>query len=276
VTRALVGAAVAGTTVMAAALTTTSMAAADAAGGAITDDSGIGYGVAINADSGGGRSPNTRGRTGSGPSCTYTLMGGPENFPVFDPDGSVVEVTSGGHWYEKTCDGVFGGAVYLTGPPNTVDPAALAAGVLKRMTIPVPQIGFSPNGDQIVNLPSWLWIPNWEPLTGSATVGGVTVRVTARPGSAHWTFGDGSSSSCAPGIAWAPEADPTRACTHTWARSSASQPNESYRLTVTVGWEASYSVSGGAGGGALAPLSRTSSTQLRVAEVQAINSRAGR
>ncbi len=153
--------------------------------------------------------------------------------------------------------------------------APIFAGVLRRMTIPLPEVALSPTGDQIVNLPSWFWIPNWEQLTGTATVGGVTVRVTARPSSARWTFGDGTTSTCAPGIPWAPSADADRACTHTWARSSAAQGSESYRLSVTVNWSAAYTVTGGAGGGALAPLSRTTTTPVRVAEVQAVNDRAG-
>ena len=53
--------------------------------------------------------------------------------------------------------------------PETVNPATLAAGVLRRMTIPLPDVSLSPAVDQIVNLPSWLWISNWAPLTGSAT-----------------------------------------------------------------------------------------------------------
>jgi len=99
--------------------------------------------------------------------------------------------------------------------------------------------------------------------------------VTAQPKSASWTFGDGTGSACAPGVPWAVGADSTRACTHTWLRSSAAQSGESYRLNVTVTWDASYTVAGGAGGGALAPLTRTATAAVRVAEVQAINDRAG-
>ena len=273
--RALLGATAVGVAAWFGLIALAQPAAADGAGGAVTDDNGIDYGAIAGDHNDGGNQAGASGGSGSGPSCTYVLMGAPDGFPVHDIDGNIVEVASGGAWYEKTCDGVFYGAVYLAGPPNAVDPAAVAAGVLKRMTIPVPDVAFSPSGDQIVNLASWFWIPNWGALTGTATVGGITVRVTAEPASARWTFGDGTTTTCAPGIEWSPTADERRACTHVWTRSSASQPSETFRLGVTVNWIASYTVTGGAGGGALAPLTRTATTTVRVAEVQAINDRAG-
>ena len=226
-----------------------SAASADGAGGAITDGTGVDYGAIAQGGATGGSRPASTGKRTHGPSCTYELMGGPQDFPVFDVDGSLVQVNSGGNWYEKTCDGVFAGAVYLTGPPDAVDPAAVAAGVFRRMNIPLPDVALSPTGDQVVNLPTWFWIPNWGALTGTATVGGVTVTVTAKPNSVSWDFGDGATSSCSPGIAWSPSADESQACTHTWRRSSAARAWETYGLKATVRWTASYSVSGGAGGG---------------------------
>lgn len=254
---------------------TAAPAQADAAGGAVTDDSGIDYGALVgtrsnNHTNSGGKSSGTK-----GPSCTYRLMGGPEEFTAYDFDGTVIKTAPGGHWYEKSCDGVFYGGVYLMGAPNTVDPRAVAAGVMKRMTIPLPRVEISPTGDQIVNLASWFWISNWSPITGSATVEGVTVKVTARPSSARWSFGDGSSATCAPGVPWSEASDGDRACTHVWRRSSAAQPSDAYRMSVTVNWNASFTVTGGAGGGALSPISRTTTMPVRVAEVQAINNRFG-
>jgi len=250
-------------------------AGADGLGGAVTDDDGIDYGALTGGSSGGSSASPTNSGSRSGPVCTYTLMGGPEGFPVSDVDGNLIEVTAGGAWYTKICDGTFYGAVYLTGPPDAVDPAAVAAGVLERMTIPLPAVGLSPNRDQVVNLPSWFWVSNWSALTGTATVGGVTVIVTAQPRTARWTFGDGETSACAPGIAWKIGADSAKACTHTWKRSSASQRGETFPFNVTVTWDASFSVIGGGGGGPLAPLTRTSASAVRVSEVQAINERAG-
>ena len=272
--RALLGAAVMCATGFSGALALAPPVAADAGGGAVTDDSGIDYGAIVGGGTnGGGSAANPRRSTG--PSCTYRLMGGPEGFPVHDENGNLVPTTPGGNWYEKTCDEVFYGAVYLTGAPNAVDPAVVAAGVLRRMNLPAPQIASSPTGDQIVNLPSWFWIPNWQPITGTATVGGVTVTVTARPSSALWSYGDGATSTCAPGIEWSSTADPGRACTHKWRRSSAAQPGAAYQLSVTVTWSASFTVSGGTGGGALTPISRTTTAPVRVAEVQALTDRAG-
>jgi len=274
VVRALLGAVVACIAALGAALALATPASADGAGGAVTDDSGIDYG-ALAGDGTNGKDTAGGGHS-SGPTCTYELMGGADGFPVRDLDGNLIQTTVGGFWYQKTCDGVFSGAVYIVGQPNAVDPGVVAAGVLKRMNLPLPEVALSPVGDQIVNLPSWFWIPNWETLRGTATVGGVTVRVTAQPRSARWSFGDGTTSACSPGIPWAPAADASRACTHTWLRSSAAQAAETFRLNVVVSWDASYTVAGGAGGGALAPLTRTTTTPIRVAEVQAINERTGR
>ncbi len=275
--RSLVGVVVAGLAACVGVVALATPAAADGAGGAVTDDSGIDYGALVGDNSTGQNQPGDSGGDESGPVCTYRLMGGPQNFPVYDVDGNLVETAAGGAWYEKTCGSDFYGAVYIVGPPNAVDPAVVAAGVMKRMSIPLPEVALSPTGDQIVNLPSWFWISNWKELSGTATVGGVTVTVTARPASARWSFGDGgTSSSCAPGVPWTPTADPSRACTHSWARSSAAQGSESYRLSVTVNWSAAYTVTGGAGGGALPALARTTTTPVRVAEVQAINEPTGR
>ena len=274
VARVLLGTVIACVLSLAGVLARAMPAAADGAGGAVTDDSGIDYGALAGGGNGGNHSDGGVG-SGNGPTCTYELVDVPDSFPVYDLDGHLIKTTPGGNWYQKTCGSVFYGAVYIVGAPNAVDPAVVAVGVLKRMNIPLPEVALSPNGDQIVNLPSWFWVPNWETLTGSATVGGVTVRVTAQPRSARWTFGDGTESTCAPGIPWAIGADATRACTHTWLRSSAAQSSETYRLNVTVTWDASYTVAGGAGGGALAPLTRTTTAAVRVAEVQAINDRAG-
>lgn len=252
-------------------------AAADGAGGAVTNNSGIDYGALSGSRAGGNHSNGSSGRE-TGPVCTYQLMGAaPMALPILGLDGDVIPMGTGtdGSWYEEICDGMFYGAVYLNSPAAAVDPAAVAAGVMKRLDIPLPDVALSPSGDQIVNLASWFWIPNWQTLNGTATVGGVTVHVTARPRAARWTFGDGTESSCSPGIPWAVGAESARACTHTWLRSSAAQSGESYRLTVTVTWNASYTVVGGAGGGALAPLTRTTTAAVRVAEVQAINDRAG-
>ena len=166
--------------------------------------------------------------------------GRPGRVPGLDLDGNLIETTAGGNWYQKTCDGVFYGAVYIVGPPDVVDPAFVAAGVLKRMNIPTPQVALSPTGDQIVNLPSWFWIPNWNTLTGTATVGGVTVRVDGPAELGTLVVRRRRQVRLRTGHSVV-ERLPTRtqACTHTWLRSSAAQSRESYRLEVSVVWDAS-------------------------------------
>jgi hypothetical protein len=44
-------------------------------------------------------------------------------------------------------------------------------------------------------------------------------------------------------------------------------------VTATITWSGGYTVTGAPGGGGLAPITRISSTTIRVAEAQAINNR---
>ncbi|MDP8927512.1 MAG: hypothetical protein M3O70_02780, partial [Actinomycetota bacterium] len=60
-------------------------------------------------------------------------------------------------------------------------------------------------------------------------------------------------------------------CSYMYQHSSAEQPGEAYQVTATVEWEVSWSVTGAAGGGALPAMLTTSSTAVRVAEMQALN-----
>jgi hypothetical protein len=58
-------------------------------------------------------------------------------------------------------------------------------------------------------------------------------------------------------------------CSFTYSRSSASQPDAAYRVTVTVVWGGRWVGSGGAGG-TLPDISRTMAFSLRVGEAQGL------
>ena len=157
-----------------------------------------------------------------------------------------------------------------------VDPQVLAERAAAALDLPTPQIRMSPDGDQITQLPSWLWIARgqWQPRQVSASAGPVTSTVTARPTRAVWDMGNGDRVNCdGPGRPYArrfagtPEATD---CRYTYRHSSAGQPAEAYRMTVTVDWELSWTAAGAPGGGSLGavPMSRTQ--PVRVAEVQAL------
>lgn len=246
-------------------------ARADTGGSAHTDGGGIDHGAEV--DSG---TPGNGGGSESGPVCRYTLLPIPDDFPVFDEDtGQQVETDGTGQWYEKVCDGNnFFGAVYI----SRRNPAELLDQARRYLPLPLPEPHLSPAGDQIVNLPSWLWVGGWEPERSSVSVPGITVTVTAHPESVFWSMGDGTTVVCngagTPYDPNRPEAEQTPTCTHTFRRSSASQPGLTYPLAVTVRWRASWDVSGFPGGGALGTIDRTTTVAVRVGEVQSINTRA--
>ncbi len=79
----------------------------------------------------------------------------------------------------------------LTNNRPPPDPYALAQEAIARLPIPLPQIQFGPNAEQIaVNVPVWLWISNPDPVFASATDRTVTVTATAALKSVTWSMGE--------------------------------------------------------------------------------------
>jgi hypothetical protein len=160
---------------------------------------------------------------------------------------------------------------------SRANPAELLAQARRYLPLPLPAPRFSPAREQIVNLPTWMWLASgWAQERSTVSVPGVTVVVDAEPVSATWSMGDGSQVVCdGPGAAYDPTL-PTGAqstsCSHTFTRSSASRPHETYTVSVTVRWHATWRVTGAPGGGDLGVISRTTTLGIRVGEVEAINS----
>jgi hypothetical protein len=230
-------------------------------------------------DSGVGRGDGTpgRGSRGSAP-CTYTPIAVPPSDPIWYSDPSNVPIDDGsGAWYSKTCGTNFYGVVYI----SRVDPAELLAAARRRLTLPLPTPHTNPSGEQLVNVPTWLWVDgqNWHELSSVAAVPGVSVTVVAAPVRSVWSMGDGSQVTCTgAGTPFDPSrSDPaaTSSCTYTYRRSSDGEPNREFQGSVTVQWSATWAVSGAPGGGALGSLSRTTAFSTTVSEVQALNRTAG-
>lgn len=186
-----------------------------------------------------------------------------------------------GSWLRKICvdpQGRSTGTVVWGPQPQAVDPAALAQQALGYVPVPIPGIGMNPppDRDQFVGLPVWLWLDRggWQPVSASASAGGVTVTVTAVPDRVIWDMGNGDTVSCGPGTPYdprRPEHQQSTNCSYTYRRSSASQPGERYRVTATATWHATWTVSGAPGGGDLGAIRRSAIAEVRVAEAQAIN-----
>lgn len=197
-----------------------------------------------------------------------------------------------GAFYSFTCLGNFpgtgGGMAWLPaaagpgGPPPPPPPAVLAAQATNRVVLPSGGIGASPSpgADQLVNLPTWVWLAgsSWRAVSATAAVPGESVTATARPTSVTWTFGDGATMIChGPGTPYAASDNPAAAsptCGHTYTASSAGQPDGAYPVSATVTWSVTWT--GGGQTGVEPALRTTARAAFAVAESQAINTSPGR
>ena len=245
--------------------------AADRIGVAFTDSAGVGSAVATSGATAG--SSASRGRS----ECSYAPLELPPGQVVYDVNGAPIATSSPGSWFTKACTGSLGEysaeAVFVA----ELDPAELAAEAAKYLPLPAPAIAMNPGGDQVVNLESWLWVDaaSWAPQSSTVSVPGVSVTATATPVRVVWEMGDGGRVVCAgPGVAYdagRPAASQSTDCSYTYRRSSAHQPGLRYPVTATVEWQASWTASGVVGGGDLGVIRRSSSTAVRVIEIQAVN-----
>jgi hypothetical protein len=246
---------------------------ADTGGNAVTDHGGIEHETwmdlgALGAD----------GRDDTNPDwpCWWYPLDYPADATVVLDDGTPLSGDGTGAFYEYWCgtDDGWGSVVYV----RPLDTLAMAVRASRYLPLPEPRPQFSPSGEQVVNLASWLWIDavDWAPQESTVAVPGVSVTVTARPEQIVWRPGDGSIVVCAgPGTPFdAAATDRVSSCWHTYPRSSASQPDGVYRASVTVVWHATWVAAGAPGGGDLGTVERTTELDVRVGEVQAINTAA--
>jgi hypothetical protein len=224
------------------------------------------------------------GGSGGGQRCTYQKA----NVPG-DPSSELVNPppppTPGaqGSWYFYDCTAT--GDLFATGimwvPANrpAVPPAVLAQEASRWLPAPPPGIQTSPAAtfDQVANVPTWLWVDpaTWGVRSATASVPNESATVTATPVRVTWTMGDGSQVVCrGPGTPYA-SGDPARPspdCGHTYQQSSARQPGLRYPVTATTTWRITWVATGvEAASGTFAPLQRTATTALRVAEAQTVN-----
>ena len=169
--------------------------------------------------------------------------------------------------------GAVTGTVSGSGP--AVDAATLAEFAMTELALPTPAVRMNPDGEQVVQLPSWLWIDagQWRPRQATAAAGPVTSTVTADPVRVVWDMGTGDQVACdGPGrpyrerFAETPEATD---CTYTYERSSAGEPDAAFDVTATIEWAVSWAGSDGTGGD-LGVVTSSSTSSVRVAELQAL------
>lgn len=195
-----------------------------------------------------------------------------------------------GSWYVWKCttagitDGLFHPPVFIPngqpvpGAAPLPSPAQLAQIARNQLRFPTPTIAANPAGDQLVNLPTWLWLSNgWGQMSATASVPGVSVTAVATPTSVSWSMGDGATVTCTgAGTPFQPGTDPkapSPTCGHTYHTSSASQAGQAFPVTATVHWTVTWS---GAGqGGTFPDMTTTGNAAFRVAESQALNNNGG-
>jgi hypothetical protein len=170
--------------------------------------------------------------------------------------------------------------------PVAVDPAALAATARSWLQFPAPAGDTSPpmRVGTVAQLPTYLFIDNWAPVSQSASAGPVTATVTATPTAQTWKVGGRTVASCdGPGaLVETGQAVPADACTWVPEHSSAGQRTRSpagepcTNVTVSIAWDVRWtSVGAGGAGGTLAPGTSQATACIVVAEVQAVVRDAG-
>lgn len=175
-------------------------------------------------------------------------------------------------------------ATYRVGDPIApvlVD--ALTAAAYDQLQVPVLRPSSAPLGDEaaplVVQLPTWLWLDaaDWQPVRAEAAVPGARVVAVASPVEARWEPWPGATVLCAgPGVAYdfnrADDAQSTD-CSFTYQSTTATQPSNEVPLRTTVSWSVTWVCEPACGSGSLPAFEITASRPVRVAEVQALNTR---
>jgi len=195
-----------------------------------------------------------------------------------------------GAWYQTACQAYNATADFMqwlgdlpTIGSGTISPLAEAETAEASMTLPSPSIETNPSGSSFVNLATWLWVaPDvWHPWTETAVAGLVAATATAVPVRVEFSMGDGGQEVCdGPGNPYDPnEPSATQGsdCSYTYGASSAGlesgngNPNDAaYVITATIIWEVTWASDGDPGGGVLPALTTTSSTPLRVEQIESV------
>lgn len=249
-------------------------------GGAYVNPNGDPTAVAGDGGAGGGAGGSG---AGASPCEWHVLVDDDFAFGVYEVDLTRLHSKTG-RWLQYVCPPQGAVAVdgrFLIPEGGLVDPQQLAVDALASVSIQPPAIRTSPSasGRLYVQVPTWLWLERnwWQPYEATARAGRVWSTVRAVPVATTWSLGDGSTVSCrGPGTDWRPGLpEDASSCTHTYRTSSAGSPSGTFNVQATVEFEVSWSSNAG-GGGALPAITRTSTLNVEVGEIQAIGTREGR
>jgi hypothetical protein len=218
--------------------------------------------------------------------CTWKL-GQPSKLPVgvvpLEEGFSPLEITEPDGTRRVLAGRDCGGAITWVWVRQS-DPEELAQAGLDtvREKLPKPRAVFSPSletSTAVVNLPQWFAVPTaqWTPVTGSASVLGLTATVTAEPTTLTWSPGDGHRPvTCSgPGPRWrSGMREPAKppACSYTYRDASSVAPDRTaWRGRLSIHWRVTWAATDGAGGD-LEGLTTSEAYDVRVREIQAVES----
>jgi hypothetical protein len=264
-----------------------SSAGAGTGPGANGDDGGntVSVGVSTSSSSPGGSGSGLGGSYGSGPSCTYSPLpagdawtfgpGTPGRWVVVSCPGQQADLPEGALEWVPTVS---------TPPPSAAaGPSAAAARAAASIVLPALPIQLDPVSFSVVQFPTWLWVdPDlWHPYEATATAGGVTATATATPETVRWTMGDGGVVECdGPGTPYRIDVSASlqsTSCSYVYTRPSDEGPgvdgegNEgAFVVSATVTWRVTWVAVGASGGGTLPSLRTTSTTPVRVEQVESV------
>ncbi len=144
----------------------------------------------------------------------------------------------------------------------------LAQQAAANIKLGVPTPATSPGLDrfQLAGLKTWLWVDGWDPVSQTASIPGLSAKVSARPTSTTWDLGDGPPVECAgPGAPWRAElgADQSTSCSHVFTKRGI------YQGQVTVHWAVTWAASNGQGA-TLPGIDRTAAFTIEVRSAQAV------
>jgi hypothetical protein len=162
-------------------------------------------------------------------------------------------------------------------PSASPGPIALAAKAESKLALVKPVVDSSPAAGeaQVVQLPTWTWMPQgqWTAISAKASAAGKSVTVTATPAVITFSWGDGTASTCqGPGTPYvAGASDPAAAsptCGHTYRVTSAGQPDQQFPVTATLSWRITWT--GGRQTGTLPDLTTATTVHWTVEQVQSV------
>lgn len=190
----------------------------------------------------------------------------------YRPPGLIGSGVLPGAWVDGVCSA--SGVIQTPEYVPALSPVEVARLARKQLRLPVPAIAANPSGEQLVMLPTWLWLSSgWQQESATASVPGVSVTAIARPTSLVWSMGDGAIVTCRDaGVPFPAGGDPrapSPVCGHTYQSSSAGQLDEAYPVSATVHWLVTWSGAGQSG--EFPDMTTTATTGFRVVESQVIN-----